>query len=111
MNGDCKLPPEMGRSHLGYVQGHWLKKKMMVGKMKEKTRKKEEEEKAPLEMTGFFCSLAANWTGIFFSSSGVCLELEPGSYWPVAKRVQLAAPPGTAESLPWSEAPSRRCAG
>lgn len=53
--------PEMGRSHLGCAQGHWLKKKKkMVGKMKEKTTKKEEEEKAPLEMMGFFGSLATN---------------------------------------------------
>lgn len=48
----------MERNYLEDAQRYWLKKKM-AEKMKKKTMKKE-EEKAPLEVTEFFCSLVSN---------------------------------------------------
>lgn len=57
----------------------------------------EEEEEALLEMKGFFGSWMLTWTGILFSSSGICLELESGGCGSGAEQAQLVDPPGVAE--------------
>lgn len=81
-SGGCKLAPGERRNRLQCAQVHWLKKMKMVGKMK---KTKMEEEAAPLEAMVLFGSWVLNWTGIFFSSSGICLELETGGYGPAAE--------------------------
>lgn len=78
----------------------------MAGKVK--TTKMEEE--APLEATVLFGSWVLNWTGIFSSRSGICLET--GGCRPAADQAQLVAPCGVVvERLVGSGSPAGRCAG
>lgn len=73
---------------------------------------KMEEEEAPLETMVLFGSWVLNWTGIFFSSSGICLKLETGGYGPAAEQAELVALHGVvAERLVGSGSPVGRCAG